>query len=91
MDPKLMFWCVSVQLEQFGCNTNLSGKRAELVQSSCHEVASEFFATSAPDPPHCNPSSCFGAFHTVWVHLGLLGSLTKLSATRAELMQKFVP
>ena len=27
-----MFWCVSVQLGQFGCLTNDGGKRAELVQ-----------------------------------------------------------
>ena len=30
------------------------------------------------------PNSCFGAFHTIWVHLGPLGCLTKLGAKRAE-------
>src|SRR6185312_15647655 len=45
----------------------------------------------APDPLHWTLNSCFGAFHTVWVHLGPLGCLTKLGAKRAELMQKFVP
>ena len=30
-------------------------------------------------------------FHTVWVHLGPLGCLTKLGAKRAELVQKFMP
>ena len=30
-------------------------------------------------------------FHTIWVHWGLLGCLTKLGAKRAELVQKFVP
>ena len=30
-------------------------------------------------------------FHTVWVHWGLLGCLTKLGANRAELVEKFVP
>ena len=30
-------------------------------------------------------------FHTVWVHLGLLGCLTKLGANRDELVEKFVP
>ena len=39
-------------------------------KSSCHEVASEAFATNAPDPPHWTLNSCFGAFHTIWVHLG---------------------
>ena len=62
-----------------------------LCKSSCHEVASEFFAKSAPDPPHWNLNSCFGAFRTIWVHTGLFGCLTKLDAKRAELVQKFVP
>ena len=43
------------------------------------------------DPPHWTINSCFAAFHTVWVHLGSLGCLTKLSAKLAELVQKFVP
>ena len=33
----------------------------------------------------------FGAFHTIWVHLGPFGCLTKLGAKWAELVQKFVP
>ena len=37
------------------------------------------------------PNSCFGAFHTIWVHLGTFGCLTKPDAKRAELVQKFVP
>jgi len=59
------------------------------VQNSCDEVASEFFTTKAPDPPHW--ISCFGGFHTIWVHLGPFGCLTKLGAKRAKLVQKFVP
>jgi len=35
----------------FGCLTKLGAKRAEKCKSSCHEVASEFFATNAPDSP----------------------------------------
>src|SRR6185503_734676 len=35
-------------------------------KSSCHEVASEFFATNAPDPPHWTLNSCFGAFIQFW-------------------------
>ena len=34
---------------------------------------------------------CFGAFHTIRVCLRPFGCLTKLSAKRAELVQKFVP
>ena len=30
-------------------------------------------------------------FHTIWVHLGLFGYLTKLGVKWAELVQKFVP
>ena len=30
-------------------------------------------------------------FHTIWVHLGPFGGLTKLGAKRAELVQKFKP
>ena len=57
----------------------------------CHEVALEFFVTKAPDPPHSSLNSCFHEFHTICVHLGPFGCLTKLGAKRAELVQKFVP
>ena len=33
----------------------------------------------------------FGAFRTIWVHLGPFGCLIKLGAKRGELVQKFVP
>ena len=46
---------------------------------------------NAPDPPHWTLNSCFGAFCTIWMHLGPLGCLTKLRAKRAELVQKFEP
>ena len=39
---------------------------------------------NAPDPPHWTLNSCFGAFRTIWVHLGPLECLTKLGAKRAE-------
>ena len=60
-------------------------------KSSCHEVVSEFFAMNAPNPPHWTQNSCFIAFHTILVHLGPFGCVTKHSAKRAKLMQKFVP
>ena len=62
--------------------------------SLCHKVASEFFTTNAPDPPHWRLNSCFRLFHSVWVHLGSFRCCMKLGAKRAELvqlMQKFVP
>ena len=46
---------------------------------------------SAPDPPHWNLNSCFGAFGTIWLHLGPIGCLMKHGAKRAELVQKSVP
>ena len=51
---------------------------------------SEFFVTNAPDAPHWTLNRRFGAFHTIWVHLGPFGCLTKLGAKQAELVQKFV-
>ena len=60
------------------------------MQSSCHEVASEFFATNAPGSPHWTLNLFFIAFHTNWKHLGPFGCIRKLSAKRAELVQKFV-
>ena len=47
-------------------------------KSLCNEVALEFFTTKAPDPPHWTLKSCFGAFRTIWVHLGPFCCLTKL-------------
>src|SRR6185503_9904096 len=43
------------------------------------------------DPPHWTLNCRFSAFHTIWVHSGSFGCLTKLGAKRAELVQKFVP
>ena len=60
-------------------------------KSSCHDVASEFFTTNAPDPPYGTLNSGFGVFRTIWVHLVPFGYLTKLGAKRAEVVQKFVP
>ena len=59
-------------------------------KSLCHEVALEFLATKALDPPHWTLNSCFGEFRTIWVHLGSFCCLTKLVAKRAELVQNFV-
>ena len=35
---------------------------------------------SAPDPPHWTVTTCFGVFHSVWVHLGLFRNCMKLGA-----------
>ena len=52
---------------------------------------SEFFATNIPNPPHWTQNSCFIVFHTIFVHLAPFDCVTKLSAKRAKLMQKFGP
>ena len=78
-----------MHLGPFGCLTKLGAKRAELVKSLSHEVASEFFATNAPDPPHWTINLCFGAIRTIWVHLGPFGCHTNRGTKRAELVQKF--
>ena len=41
-----------------------------------HEVASEFFRTNTPDPPHWTLTSCFYVFRTIWMHLGPFNCLT---------------
>ena len=91
-----------MRLECLGVFGNISlphenrSKRVELVQlmqSSCHQIASEFFSMNGPDPPHWTIKSCFGAFHSVWVHLAMFHYYTKLGAKRVELeqlMQMFV-
>ena len=75
----------------------LVAKHTELVQlihkfvPRSHVV---IFATNTPNPPHCTLTSCFGAFHSVSVHLGSFRDCMKLGAKRGELeqlMQKFVP
>ena len=38
-----------------------------------------------------DPKLIFGAFRTIWVHLGPFVCLTEVSAKRAKLVQKFVP
>ena len=56
LDPKLTFWCVLYYLSAFGTvwlplrNSVQNGPNK--CKSSCDEVALEFFATNAPDPPH---------------------------------------
>src|SRR6185312_2334613 len=67
-------------------------------KSSCHEVASEFFATNAPDIPpldtkltFCYVSYYLGAFGTVWLPYGTRCKTGRTSAkVRAtKLRRKF--
>ena len=90
-----MFRCVSYYLGVFGtvwlryktqCKTAQSGAKVRATK-----LRRFFFATNAPDPPHRTQNSYFGVFCIIWMHLGPFGCLIKLSAKRAELVQKFVP
>ena len=72
------------------CLTKHGAKRVELVQKFVKRIASVFFATNAPDPPHCTLNSCFGVLRTIWVQLGQFGCLMNLGGKRAELVQNFV-
>src|SRR6185437_14267574 len=50
-----------------------------------------FSQRTHPIHPHWTLNCRFGVFHTIWVHSGSFGCLTKLSTKRDELVQKFVP
>src|SRR6185437_12162138 len=78
-------------LEQFGCVTKLSAKRAKLGQKFVPRSRVGIFLKNAPDPPHWTLNSYFGVSCTIWMHLGPFGCLAKHSAKRAKLMQKYVP
>ena len=42
----------------------------QLIQKFVPRTCVWFFATNPPDPPYWTLNSCFGVFHSVWVHLG---------------------
>ena len=101
LDPKLMYCCVSQCLGAFWivsllheawCKTGWTGTiNAKVFATKSHR---NFFATNTPDPPHWTLNSCFGSFHSVWVHLRSFRNSMKLGTKRGELeqlMQKFVP
>ena len=96
LDPKLTFWCVFhtiwVHSGLFGCLTKLGAKPAELVQMFVPRSRIRIFHNERTRSTPLDPKLTFWCvFHTIWVHLGLFGCLTKLGAKRAELVQKFVP
>ena len=78
-------------LGPFGCLTIIGAKWVELVQKSMQRSRVRIFRTKHIRSTHYTLNWCFGTFHTIWVYLGPFGCLTKLSAKRAELVQKFVP
>ena len=90
-----MFWCISyhwVHSGPLGCLTKLGGKRAELVQKFVPRSRVGIFPNERTRSTPLDPKLTFRCiFHTIWVHSGPFGCLTKLGGKRAELMQMFVP
>ena len=95
LEPKLTFWCIFhtiwVHSGPFGCLTKLGAKRAELVQKFVKRSRIGFFRNECTRSTPLDPILMFWCIHTIWVHSGPFGCLTKLHAKQAELVQKFVP
>ena len=90
LDTKLMFCFVLfrsvwVHLGPFRCFTILGSKRAELLKLM------QKFKPQSCVRIFCNKSNlstpCFGAFHSVWVHLGPFRYCMKLGAKWVEVVQ----
>ena len=78
LDPELTSYSVSYYFGAFGTVRLLQNSvqnGPNWCKSSCHEVASDFFATNATDPPHRTLNSCCGVCCTIWMHLGPFGCL----------------
>ena len=69
----------------------LVAKRAELVQKFVPQSRIGIFRNEGTRSTPLDSKLMFRAFRTIWVHLGQFGSITKLGAKQAELVQKFVP
>ena len=95
LDPKLTFWCVWYYLGEFGTVWFPYETRCKMGRTSARVRATKsrrnFSQRTHPMLPIGPTNQCFGAFHTIWVHSGPFGCLTKLGAKRAELVQKFAP
>ena len=69
----------------------LGAKRAELVQKFVPRNHVGIFPNERTRSTPLDPKLMFWfVLHTIWVHSGLFGCLTKLGAKQAELVQKFV-
>ena len=83
---------VWVHLGSFRNYMKLYAKQGELAQlmrkflPRCHVG---IFSTNTPNPPHWTLNSCFGALHSVWMHLGSFRNCMKLGEL-VQLKQKFV-
>ena len=101
LDRELKFWCVPFRFSAFGTVSLLHKTWCKMRQTGAINAkvratmsCKNFFTTNAPDPHHWTLNSCFGAFLSIWVHLGPFRYCTKLDAKCAklvQLMQKFMP
>src|SRR6185312_6556265 len=75
LDPKLTFLCVLYYLGAFGTVWLPYETRCKTGRASARvcAVASDFFATNSPDPPHYTINRRFDALHTIWVQSGTFG------------------
>ena len=101
LDPKLLFLCVSFWLGAFGtvsllhktcCKTRQTGAINAKFRATMS--CKNFSQQTLPIHTIWTLNSCFGAFLSVWVHLGPFRYCTKLGAKCAklvQLMQKFMP
>ena len=75
----------------------LDAKRGELVQlmqKFVPRIHVGVFRIERTQSTHWTLNSCFGALHSVWVHLGSFRNYMKLDAKQGELVQlmrKFLP
>ena len=75
----------------FGCLTNLGGKRAELLQKFVPRSRFRIFRNKCTRSTPLDHKLMFWCVSYHWVHSGPFGCLTKFSAKRADLVQKYVP
>ena len=80
-----------MHLGLFVCLTKLGAKLAKLVQKFVPRSRVGIFRNERTRSTPLDTKLMFGAFRTIWVHLGPFGYLTKIDAKRAELVQKFEP
>ena len=82
LDPKLNFWCIRTILVQsglFGYLTKLGAQRAELVQKFVPRSRVGIFRNERTRTTQLDPKLTFWCiYHTIWVHSGQFGCITKL-------------
>ena len=84
LDPKLIFWCVSYRLRAFGTVKLPYKTWGKTFRTSAKVRATMLRGIISQRTCHWTLNSCFGAFHTILLHLEQFGCLTKLVAKQAE-------